>query len=423
MKFLKKIQDLYRDDTIRNGSLFSLFSFVNKGVSFLLLLVLANFIVPAEYGYLNLFNTVVMVVGYFIAMSSEGYLSVSYFKDGPDSVKQCVSSSLLTMLFVVMLFAMMLFTGGELISSALRVPLPLLCLAILICFCSVLSRIAMNYYRIRKQIWMYGLMSCGSAVLYFVLSIVFVKFLNAGWQGCVWAQFGSFFIFGAAALILFFRNGFVCVPSIEFWKKMLLWGIPLIPHLATNFIRQGCDRYIIDYFHGIDEVGLFCFALNLANVIIMIGMGFNDSNSVELFGVLGNKSLDKDCKIFFIKKQRRTIFFVYLFASLSVVLFFVFFIPIALSKYEASISYFLILSIYGFFHCLYFLYTNFLFYYKKTKTLMYVTFSSALLHLALSLIFTRYSLIATSVVYCLTQLIVVLFVRYYANRLVQRDLC
>lgn len=50
-----------------------------------------------------------------------------------------------------------------------------------------------------------------------------------------------------------------------------MWGIPLIPHLATSWIKQGGDRYIINYYYTLAEVGIFSFALNLSNIIDMIG--------------------------------------------------------------------------------------------------------------------------------------------------------
>ena len=63
---------------------------------------------------------------------------------------------------------------------------------------------------------------------------------------------------------------------------MLLWGIPLIPHLATSFVRQGCDRFIINNYYTIEDVGIFSLALNLSNVIAIFGSGFNQSNSINL---------------------------------------------------------------------------------------------------------------------------------------------
>lgn len=89
---IKENNKLLLNKSLLKGTLFSLFSFINKGLVFLLLLILANFIAPAEYGYLGLFSTVAMVVGYFVAMSSEGYFSVAFFRDGKEGLTKSSES-------------------------------------------------------------------------------------------------------------------------------------------------------------------------------------------------------------------------------------------------------------------------------------------------------------------------------------------
>ena len=64
----KKIMSLVGNKSLRNGVFFSLFSFINRGFSFLLLIILAKYIAPAEYGYLSLFATVVMLECYIICL-------------------------------------------------------------------------------------------------------------------------------------------------------------------------------------------------------------------------------------------------------------------------------------------------------------------------------------------------------------------
>ena len=59
-----------------NGALFSLYSFINRGISFFLLLILANYITPSEYGYLSLWGTVISVIGFSIAMGTDGYFEI-----------------------------------------------------------------------------------------------------------------------------------------------------------------------------------------------------------------------------------------------------------------------------------------------------------------------------------------------------------
>ena len=422
LKIFKKINAVVKDETIRNGTLFSLFSFINRGFSFFLLLILANIFTPDEYGHLSLFNTVVMLISYFIAMCSDGYLSVSYFRDGKDALKQCFSCVFVTSLIVTITFILLFKLKGAYFFNLLNLPSYSFYLALFICFFTVFGNILSNFYRIQKKVLLCGILSCGTSFLYFLLTIIFVKYMQAGWQGCVLSNLTSRFVFGAVALVFFVKNGLLCIPSRSYWKKMLLWGIPLIPHLATTFIRQGCDRYIINYFYGTNDVGLFSFALNLANIIIMIGLGFNNSNSVEIYEILGNGKINNNQKKDLIRKQRLNVFKIYLCISLTVSIIGSVMLPIIFPKYEASVGYFAILAFYAFFQCLYFLYTNFLFYYKKTVTLMHITFFSAILHLLLSFVLTRYSLYATCLIYCFTHFVVFLIVRNQANKLLRLEL-
>ena len=53
---------------------------------------------------------------------------------------------------------------------------------------------------------------------------------------------------------------------------------------------------------------------------------------------------------------------------------------------------------------------------------MYITFLSSVIHLIFSLLFTKYSLYITASLYGVTQLLVVLAVRWQANRLLKINL-
>lgn len=87
-----------------------------------------------------------------------------------------------------------------------------------------------------------------------------------------------------------------------------MWGIPLIPHLATSWIKQGGDRYIINYYYTLAEVGIFSFALNLSNIIDMIGAAFNQTNSVSIYQILSSEANDRWLRL---KRQTRDIFVIY----------------------------------------------------------------------------------------------------------------
>ena len=415
MSYLNKIKEsLMRNKSIRNGALFSIFSFVNKGFSFLLLIIIANLMSPAEYGYLNLFNTIVMVIGFFVALSSEGYMSVAYFQQGEKGVAKTFSSVLFLSLVISSLCVGCIWLGGTWLSDSLKLPYHILFITVAICFFTVYNNIFLDMLRIKERVWKYGFFSCSCALANFIVSIILIKYCEIGWVGRAYAQVGCIALFGFIGLWFFFANGYFTRDIKTFVKPLLLWSIPLIPHAATNFIRQGLDRYIIDYFHSIDDVGLFSLALTLVNVITMIGFGFNQSNSVDIYKTLSSSTLKGNEKAYRLKRQRKMIMLVYVVSTIIAVAAMAFAIPIFMPKYIDSIKYFLILSVYGFGVCIYLLYTNYLFYYKCTRQIMFVTFGTAVLHLLLSMTFTRYGLIWTSIIYSISQVITIFGIRYYA---------
>lgn len=417
------LKNLYKNNrSMMNGALFAVFSFINKGFSFLLLLILASLITPSEYGYLSLYTTVTMVIGYFMAFSTEGYFPLAYLRSGEEESKKVFTNILATTLLVSLFFVLCLAVGGGYFSKALSLPLNCLYLGLLTVFLNVYVNTNLEYFRIHEQVKTYGIFSCGNAALNFVVSIIFVKSFLWGWEGRVYALTLCSALYGVYALLFFIKRGFLTKVDKRVWKEMLIWGIPLIPHLATTFIKQGCDRYIINYFYSTEEVGIFSFALNLTTIITMVGFGFNQSNSVSIYKICGNNDMGNDEKRSILQSQRKKFLGLYTIITVVIVVLCMLLIPLILPNYAPSLAYLPFLGIFGLFVCFYLVYTNYLFFYNKTKELMLITFGTSLLHLGLSLALTRFSLFYTSTIYCVSQFIVVLLVRKIAMKSLSKNL-
>lgn len=399
-----------------------MYSFFNEGVAFVLLILLANYIAPAEYGQLSLFNTIVSFLGYFVALSSQGFVSISYFRRGDEHFKKDFSCICAICLAVTGIFCLINIVGGEWLARQADLTVILLWIAIAISFFKIFQETWLNWYRIKEDIGKYGLISCGFAILNLVFSLYLVIETPLNWQGRIYAQLGCTLLFGVIAIIYFGRKHFytrhITWPNV---KLVALYGIPLIPHLASLWIKQGGDRFIINHYHTIEDVGLFSFALNLTSVIIMIGSAFNNTNSVSIYKILSdNNTVER--KLQLLGRQTRNIAIILLGASVAVVAGMSLLVPLLLPRYNGAMPYFLILSLQGVGQCFYFLFCNYLFYYMKTKQLMYITFSTSLLHLVLSLWLTRYSLYITCVIYVVTQAIITILIYYFSRRLLRQNL-
>ena len=235
----------------------------------------------------------------------------------------------------------------------------------------------------------------------------------------MYAQLACGVLYGLVAVYVCFRYRLFIFKGLSWLqvKPILMWGIPLIPHLATSWIKQGGDRYIINLYYFIAEVGIFSLALNLSNIIDMIGAAFNQTNSVTIYQILSSEANDRCLRL---NRQTRDIFVIYTIGAVIVFVGCSVIIPILLPKYSSSLPYFYLLGISGYFQCIYFLYTNYLFYYDRTKDLMFITFSCSVLHLGLSMLFTRYSLYYTCLLYVFLKALMVVMVVFRAKGLINK---
>lgn len=419
MHFINRIKG---NKTLMNGTMFSMFSFIDRGISFILLIILARYITPAEYGHLSLFDTIVQLLGFFVALSTQGFFSISYFQRKGDLFRQDTSSIIIILVACTSILSVVLLFSQNLLMRLANLPKVFLWYALIISFTQVFYYLYKDFLRIQEKVTRYGIVSCGFAILNFALSIYLVIDQNQGWQGRVYSSLLCTLVFGAIGLYVLLRKRlFSRHISWKVTKMILLWGIPLIPHQATSWIKQGCDRLIINGTHSIEDVGIFSFALTLTSIIIMIGTAFNATNSVSIYQIL-SKDIPANVKVSQLKKQTRNIGVIYTVGYFFVLIFGTVLIPFLLPRYIGSLPYFWILSLSGYFFCLYFLFVNYLFYYHKNKNIMMITFLTSLAHLLLSLLLTRFSLYYTAIIHVITQLIVLLMIVRVSQNILKEKL-
>lgn len=409
--------------TLVNGSLFSVFSFFGQGISFVLLILLARFLAPDEYGQLSLFSTVVTAVGFLMAFSTRGYPAVTFFKKEKEEFKQDFTATIILGIISVGLLAMPLLFFGEWISEKLELTKELLWFTLLISFFHFIFLLQQGYLRVKERVISYGIYNCSLAVVNFLLTLFFVITFRQGWLGRVNAWLIGTICFGLLSFIFFIKNDLIRLKlKHETYRDALAWGLPMIPHAASGWIRQGIDRYIINFYHATYYVGVFSFAMNVANIIIMIGTAFNSTNSVSIYQILSDKNLSSSQKKRRLSQLTRFTFWIYVAATIAVVSIMIIITAFLLPKYISSIPLMCILAIAGFFRCIYFLYCNYLFYYNDTKNLMYITFGTSVIHLLLSLFLTRYSLYYTAIIYVFMMIIMTILIIIHARKLIGKEL-
>jgi O-antigen/teichoic acid export membrane protein len=416
-----QIQKLFKSKTVKTGAVYTLFSFINSGIGFILLLLLAGYLIPADYGYLNLYNNFVAVFTIFVTLGTAAYVSIVYFRKSREEFRQVLLIVFVIAAVVTGVILAIIALFSKSIEGIVGIPQEFIYLASFVCFFHVFTDINLNIWRLEEKPVKYGVYSLSSVVLNFILTYLLVIAMHKGWVGRVYAQVLVELTFFLISVGFLFYRGYLRFTRFAWplFLETLLYGLPIVPHSASFWLKQGLDRYIINYFHDVTAVGLYSFALNFATIISIVGSAFNSNNSVYMF-----KQLARGYNQARPSMERITRLMIKVFGVVLVIVLLgtIVGVPIILPKYAGCVPYLFPVCLGAFFQNMYLLYVNYLFFYKKTKQLMYITFSTGILQMLLSLWLTRYSVLYTAYISCFITLLTMLLVRHKSLQILRKEM-
>ncbi|MFZ1988153.1 MAG: oligosaccharide flippase family protein [Alphaproteobacteria bacterium] len=167
--------------------------------------------------------------------------------------------------------SLLMVAGSALISGC--VPIghikPLLALAVPLSLTRSLLNMNQAFHRSALDIRSYNIIECGQAILGLIAGIALVYFLNLGNLGAVIGM-----IFGMAAVALvdlktMLETAFKHA-SGRAVREIAQLSLPMVATMGFTLIISTADRYFIDYFHGVDQLGYYAAGYTLMDRINQI---------------------------------------------------------------------------------------------------------------------------------------------------------
>ena len=417
---MKKNKNIFLNNTIKNGMLFSIYSFINSCFSFVLLLILAKYINPAEYGQLNLFTIFTQVLTIFVCLGTQGYVAISFFRSEKDKYKSVLTFVFLISTLMFLIYSLALVVFPLLFERTLGLEIQYLFIAILVCYLQVFNKQCFEMMRINEYVEKYGILSVSQAFLNFVLSLLLVVSFQYGWVGRVYTTLILVVLYFFVSICYFLQHKLIKfeIPEKKICVETLKYGLPLLPHHTGVWVRQSFDRFVINSYHTSSLVGLYSFAGNFANILLMVGTAFNAVNSVQIYKELAKGYSEAKARLDKIVKYSSMAFGL---LAVIIVLGCYVFIPIFFPNYDGFTRYLIPLTLSTYFQCIYLLNVNYLFFYKKTIVLMYITVSLSLIQLILSLLLTKYDVMFAALINMVINGFICLFVMVYKKSLCNEE--
>jgi len=232
---------------------------------------------PGEYGNYVL----VMVTVSFLGGLTTGWLADSIIRFFPVYEKKAKLGELYNTILIfsiVSIAVISLFFLGALflIENKISANLAsLMRLGVLVFVATVCFQIFQSFFRAKRQVTKYTSFSIWQSVAGLGIGIALVVFFHHGVDGLLWGEFLDV----VTILPLMYLLGIGKDMSIRkgvsssMAEEMAKYGFPLIIAFLTFFLLGSSDRYILGFFRGSQEVGIYSASYAISEGVLALLLG------------------------------------------------------------------------------------------------------------------------------------------------------
>lgn len=265
----------HRLSSLFNNSVIYAFSnLLQRGLAFLLLPLYTLYFTKSEFGAMEQVYQMVMVLSLITSMGlPQGLVRGFYLDTKTEADQRKMLGALLAFLLpVTACIAMVLWVFSDFFSLLLfrqEGYSVWMQLSVGFYIAVLLQQLPMQLLKTRQQANRYAIWSIATFLLIAAGNLYFIMFLNWGLKGMIIANILGF---GLTGIYLSFGMARQIKWNAEFSRlaPLFAFGLPMLPALLARKILEVSDRYIIPYYHGLDELGVYAMGARISNIMDVV---------------------------------------------------------------------------------------------------------------------------------------------------------
>jgi O-antigen/teichoic acid export membrane protein len=263
----------------RNSLVYTVTTFLQKGVALLLLPLYTRYLAPQDYGILAVVGALVGLVQVLFTLSLPASITRFFFtyRDQPERLKEFWGTALTLVLLVSATSAGLLLLLGSVLLAPFHGQIafwPYVALGILTAAFQPLSTIFLAILQTREEVGRYALHTSVQFLATAALVIALVVF--AGWRAegpLVAGLIVAMAYFGTTLYAL--RGEYRLCFKPEHVKSALRYSLPLVPHSLAAQTTGAADRILLNHLMGAASAGLYGVGTTVGAVIALVANSVN----------------------------------------------------------------------------------------------------------------------------------------------------
>lgn len=371
--FKRLIQKYKNSDVIFKASLwFICVTIVNNSISLLTQPFVNRILSVEEVGVYSVYQTwhsIISIIATFNLYC--GVLEVLITKNKENSNQTVASLMALSICISVVFFGVCFIFIKPIASLLILKPRYIIVMAI-----TIISEAIVQFWCVQKRfLYLYKHYSILMVIMFFVkaiMTIVLCYFMsNDRVLGRTLGLCLPNALVAIVLAVLIFKKAEIKKITI-YWKKAVLFNLPLIPHYLSSILLSSSDKVMIQRFIGAEAVGLYSVAYTFAGLALIVFSAINNAYTPFAYNAIRGKNYKE--------LSRKTKYIILLSVIFSLGLMFLApegILILGGESYLTSLEIVPILVVGIFFSSFYFIFSNVEFVYERTKFIFPITILGA----------------------------------------------
>jgi O-antigen/teichoic acid export membrane protein len=365
---------------------------IGKAMSFILLPIVSYFLPPSELGIATNFTVLTTLIILLAGLAIVNSIPYFFYEQEKDENISLISNLLALCLGLSLVVGAVAACFSQQIYDHLQLDLHIQMLGVVFVIASMISNINLTLLRLENNPKHFAVLQIVQIVLHAVFVVLFVIVLRGGGVGKIYAEVMVFCVIGLIHLAMLLKKGYVRLRLQMAWmRKLLHFGLPLLPHSISFWLKSGMDKVFITTYCGLQFNGLYSMAISVSSVYTMLMQSFFNAYTPYLQKRLASF----DGGQFYVEKRNivKQIYLIYalfgVVGFLAIAASWVIFHYLIDSKYLPAMSFIPLIILANFIYTFYSFTIEFIYKVKKTMVMGIITFTGSLIQMLLSYVLIK----------------------------------
>jgi len=262
-----KIKSFFKAPVTQNFLIYSLSSFLLRGMSVITAPITMSILCPSEYGLLALANSFISVLTLFLGLGLRQAFSLEFFHSQTKQQKEMINDIIVTYVSCTSIIFILLFCGYRTINMAVfagHATHTLIFVSLAICFVYFFVELFYQILQYQTKALLLALIQTSIALITIALQLILLCHYKLGVTSMLLAQFFGMSIAAIIGIKMYYATQ--CTVHINItrsWRTMahyLKLGIPFIPSVLFGWILSSGDRWVLAQQASMHHVGIYSLA-------------------------------------------------------------------------------------------------------------------------------------------------------------------